>query len=93
MTSCESAATALAGKTIAEKYELVKLIGSGSFGAIYEGLDTKTMAKVAIKLEQLGTALPQMLAEEARMMKQLSERCDEVCSAPNVEHIYSYRGV
>lgn len=78
MTSSEFDTTTLAGKTVADNYKLMKIIGSGSFGAIYEGLNTKTKEKVAVKLEQLGTDVPQMLAEEARMMKQLSDRCEEV---------------
>ena len=35
---------------IADRFKVVKKIGSGSFGRIYEGLDIYTKERVAIKL-------------------------------------------
>jgi serine/threonine protein kinase len=49
--------------TICEKYKLGKKIGSGSFGDIYLGSDTKTNEEVAIKLESIKTKFPQLLYE------------------------------
>ena len=41
--------TALIGK----KYVLLDLIGSGSFGSIYQGENVRTQEKVAIKVEPI----------------------------------------
>ena len=78
MSSCQIDTAALAGKKVAGIYSLERLLGSGSFGAVYEGLDTSTKKKVAVKLEQIGKNVPKMLIEEARVMKQLSDGGDEV---------------
>jgi serine/threonine protein kinase len=43
---------------IADKYKLIKKVGSGAFGDIYKGIDLKTNAEIAIKLEPLKTKFP-----------------------------------
>ena len=48
---------------VANQYKLVKKIGSGSFGKIYEGLDLMTNEKVAVKLEHMTVKFPQVLYE------------------------------
>ncbi len=47
-----------------------KRIGSGSFGRIYEGLDTLTQQRVAIKIEHMTTQFPQVLYE-AKLLRLL----------------------
>lgn len=43
---------------IANRFQIVKKIGGGAFGAIYEGKDLMTHQKVAIKLEHMTTKFP-----------------------------------
>ena len=61
--------TALIGK----KYVLLDLIGSGSFGSIYQGENVRTQEKVAIKVEPIknGTKL---LNNEATIYQYLSNK-------------------
>lgn len=40
-------------KNIANKYKIIQKIGSGSFGSIFEGINTRTSEKVAIKIEPI----------------------------------------
>eukprot|EP00808_Paulinella_micropora_P006352 g30958.t1 len=47
-------------------------IGSGSFGEIYLGIDTRTNQKVAIKLERLDAEYPQLEAEHTVYMSMKS---------------------
>jgi serine/threonine protein kinase len=46
----------LAGTIIAGKYELIRLLGQGGMGAVYEGRNLSTLKRVAVKLlyEELG---------------------------------------
>ncbi|XP_023641606.1 casein kinase 1-like protein 5 isoform X2 [Capsella rubella] len=55
---------------IGNKFRLGRKIGSGSFGEIYLGTDVQTNEEVAIKLESVKTAHPQ-LAYESRIYKVL----------------------
>lgn len=48
---------------INNKYQLIKKIGSGSFGAIYLGMKISTGEKVAVKMERNTTRVPQLLYE------------------------------
>lgn len=57
-------------------YKLKGLIGSGAFGQVHLGTHQKTGTQVAIKLEPLSAAHPQ-LPHEARLYKSLSG--DGVC--------------
>lgn len=57
---------------IADRYILGKLIGSGSFGKVYYGIDTKRNSKkkhqlVAIKLEKVGSSDENLTKHEAIM--------------------------
>ena len=45
------------------RYKLLKKIGSGAFGEIYQGTNIKTSEEVAIKLEPTKTKFPQLLYE------------------------------
>ncbi|KAK2768858.1 Casein kinase I isoform delta [Arachnomyces sp. PD_36] len=47
-----------------ERYRLIRKIGSGGSGAVYEGVDTITDRPVAIKLERLAKDGPTMLMME-----------------------------
>lgn len=53
------------------KYILVKRIGGGSFGEIYQGFNNETNDEVAVKLENSNNKFPQLLSE-ARLIRQLS---------------------
>ena len=53
---------------VADKYKLVKKVGSGAFGDIYKAVDLKSNAEVAVKLEPLKTKFPQ-LYYEAKLYK------------------------
>ena len=46
-----------------ERWKVVKRIGGGGFGEIYEALDLVTREHVAIKLEQMKTKAPQLHLE------------------------------
>jgi serine/threonine protein kinase len=48
---------------VGQKFKLIKKIGSGSFGDIYQGQHTVTNEEVAIKLEPTKTKHPQLLYE------------------------------
>ena len=43
---------------VGKNYQLVKKIGSGAFGEIYEGKHTNTNQAVAIKLEPIKSSVP-----------------------------------
>lgn len=64
-------------------YRLIKKIDSGSFGEIYKGLNTKTNTEVAIKLENVTTKYPQLLAE-ARILLYLTNDATVDKGIPNV---------
>ena len=61
--------TALIGK----KYVLLGLIGSGSFGSIYEGENIRTQEKVAIKVEPIKNET-KLLKNEATIYQYLSNK-------------------
>jgi len=44
-------------------YKLVRKLGSGAFGEIFQGLNTKTNQEVAIKFENVNTKHPQLFYE------------------------------
>ena len=48
---------------VGNKYKILKKIGSGSFGEIYEGTNLETNESVAIKLESINTRHPQLIYE------------------------------
>jgi len=55
---------------VGKNYQLVKKIGSGAFGEIYEGRHIVNKELVAIKLEPIKTAVPQ-LEYESKLYKVL----------------------
>lgn len=48
---------------VAKKYKLLRRLGYGSFGEIYEGVDLETQEEVAIKIEAFSSKLPQLYYE------------------------------
>mmetsp|Transcript_83809 Transcript_83809/g.242042 ORF Transcript_83809/g.242042 Transcript_83809/m.242042 type:complete len:389 (+) Transcript_83809:109-1275(+) len=55
-------------KSIANRWEVNKKLGEGSFGQVFRGVDTKTNSEVAIKFEEAGTA---GLKNEAELLDKL----------------------
>ena len=53
---------------IADKFKLIKKVGSGAFGEIYKGSNIKSGEEIAIKLEPAKTKFPQ-LYYEAKLYK------------------------
>ena len=43
---------------IGKKFKLTKKLGSGAFGEIFLGIDTKTNTELAIKLEKINSPCP-----------------------------------
>ena len=58
-------------KIIGNKYKLIKQIGSGSFGSIFEGSNIRTNEKVAIKMEAISDDL-KLLKHESNIYRILS---------------------
>ena len=52
---------------------MLRVIGSGSFGEVFEGIDVISNLKVAIKLEPTGRDSPSLLYE-ARILRLLQNR-------------------
>jgi serine/threonine protein kinase len=58
-------------KIIGNKYKLIKQIGSGSFGSIFEGINIRTNEKVAIKIEVISDEL-KLLKHESNIYRLLA---------------------
>ena len=58
-------------KIIGNKYKIIKQIGSGSFGDIFEGINMRTSEKVAIKMEAISDEL-KLLKHESNIYRILS---------------------
>jgi serine/threonine protein kinase len=56
---------------IGNKYKIIKQIGSGSFGSIFEGINMRTSEKVAIKMEAISDEL-KLLKHESNIYRILS---------------------
>ena len=56
---------------IGNKYKIIKQIGSGSFGDIFEGVNMRTSEKVAIKMEAISNQL-KLLKHESNIHRILS---------------------
>ena len=65
---------------VAHFFELGKKLGSGAFGDVYDGHDTRTGARVALKLEHVDAECPQLIYE-SRVMQELQ-------SAPGIPRRY-----
>ncbi|KAF0310735.1 Tau-tubulin kinase Asator [Amphibalanus amphitrite] len=65
------------GHVVKERWKVVKKIGGGGFGEIYEGLDLVTKEHVALKLESAKQP-KQVLKMEVAVLKKLQGR-DHVC--------------
>lgn len=50
-------------ETIGKNFKIVKNISKGSFGEIYEAINTKTGCRHAIKFESIKTLSPQLIFE------------------------------
>ena len=56
---------------VGNKYKIIKQIGSGSFGSIFEGMNVRTSEKVAIKIELISDDL-KLLKHESNIYRILS---------------------
>ncbi|CAH1960187.1 unnamed protein product [Acanthoscelides obtectus] len=65
------------GHVIKERWKILKKIGGGGFGEIYEGLDLKTREQIALKVESARQA-KQVLKMEVAVLKKLQGK-DHVC--------------
>lgn len=65
---------------IGNKYKLIKQIGSGSFGTIFEGINIRTREKVAIKMELISDNV-KMLKNESIIYKHLNG----ITGVPNIK--------
>ena len=66
--------------TIGNKYKIIKQIGSGSFGSIFEGINIRTNEKVAIKVEPIIDDL-KLLKHESNIYRIL----DNVDGVPKIK--------
>ena len=53
---------------INNKYKIIKQIGSGTFGTIYQGINIRTNEKVAIKIELISDDLKLLKYERVRKL-------------------------
>ncbi|XP_066923149.1 uncharacterized protein [Clytia hemisphaerica] len=65
------------GEYVKQRWKIVKKVGGGGFGEIYQGHDTVTHEMVALKLESANTS-KQVLKMEVAVLKKLQGR-DHVC--------------
>jgi predicted Ser/Thr protein kinase len=66
---------------VAEKYKMIKLLGSGAFGEIYKAYNTQTNEEFAVKFEPTKTKFPQ-LYYEAKLYKVF----DGAVGVPKIYH-------
>lgn len=76
----------MSGIQIGKNFKLTKKLGSGGFGEIYLGVNTKSNLEVAIKLENTNTESPQLLYE-AQFYKHLLKD-SSVLNNRGVPHVY-----
>lgn len=65
------------------RYRLSRPLGKGSFGEVFKAIDLTTREVVAVKLEQITCAVPQLIFE-ARVMKYLHHDCPYTVGIPAV---------
>ena len=78
----------LIGSTICGKYRISELIGRGSFGEAYRGINVSTLDEVAIKSEPKNAKTPQ-LENEYKLYKTLQGgfgTCNVECFGSNYTH-------
>jgi serine/threonine-protein kinase len=81
-----SDAPALVGAVIAEKYRVLKLIGSGGMGTVWEGVHEKLGTRVAIKFIR-----PQFAQQsEARARFEIEARAAARLQSRHAVHVYDY---
>jgi serine/threonine protein kinase len=61
----------LIGTTVVEKYKIIKVLGKGSFGVCYEGIDTTNENKVAIKIANNSKEALKILKQEISIYEKL----------------------
>ena len=54
MSGPDSMNRAIPNIIVGDRYKVMQLIGSGSFGEVFEGIDIISNLRVAIKLEKTG---------------------------------------
>lgn len=68
------------------RYSLERRLGGGAFGELYQGIDTRTKLRVAIKLEKRQAACPQ-LGHEFRIYRMLHHN---VCIPTGIPRVFYY---
>ena len=71
---------------LAYRYEMLKVIGKGSFGQVVKGYDHKTQTFVAIKIVRNEKRFHRQAQEEIRILEQLTKQDGE--SKLNIVHLY-----
>lgn len=73
-TPADVLGASLVGNTIVGAFLVQRLLGVGSFGAVYDGIDIRTTAAVAMKVELQAAEHPQ-LRIEAEVLLELQDTC------------------
>jgi eukaryotic-like serine/threonine-protein kinase len=75
----------LVGTTIAGKYDLVRLIGQGGMGAVYEGRNTSTFKRCAVKV-----LLSPELAQNSQIVRRFfrEARASSVIESDHIVQVY-----
>src|SRR6185436_8117598 len=74
---------------IAYRYEILEVIGKGSFGQVIKALDHKTNTHVALKIIRNKKRFHQQAMVEVKILEHLSKRTDRDGSQ-NVVSMYDY---
>ncbi|KAG9509177.1 putative dual specificity tyrosine-phosphorylation-regulated kinase 3-like protein [Fragariocoptes setiger] len=73
---------------IAYRYEMLKVIGKGSFGSVVKAFDHKTMQNVALKMVRNERRFHQQAQEEIKILDHLRRR--DVNNNMNVVHMFDH---
>ena len=73
---------------IAYRYEMLKVIGKGSFGSVIRAFDHKTMQNVALKMVRNEKRFHQQAQTEIRILKHLRQK--DTNNTMNVVHMYEH---
>ena len=73
------------GTVIAEKYELIRLLGQGGMGAVYEGRNTATFKRCAVKV-----LLSPELAQHTQVVKRFfrEARASSVIESDHIVQVF-----